>query len=937
MPNLIEKIEASAAARLALPPGRLPSEELPRFRNFLKIESHRLKIRHWAGTSGGEICRARAALIDILLRYMWEAARNSFSPQAQREFPPLAIVALGGYGRGELNPHSDIDFMFLHSGQVVSASKPLPYLSKLMDSILYPLWDLGFKVGHSVRTIGECVAAANSTNDKKSMETKTSLIEARLVVGDVRLFERFQKTVTAKCVDGHEAAYIAARTEDQAARREKFGNSATMQEPNIKNGCGGLRDFQNLHWMAFFKYRTRSLAEMEKRGFIRPAERKQLETAYGFLLSVRNELHYQTHRPVDVLSKNLQPAVALALGYTDRSPGRRIEQFMRDLYRHFRNIYLITRMLEERLALAPPSRRLSSIRRLIPRRFLPGSAEQIVDGFKFVGAQIHTANPRVFRDQPRRLMRVFLHAQQRGLRLHPDLAQMIRAELSLVDRAFRHDPHVRDTFLEILNQRGNVAPALRAMHEVGLLGKYLPEFGKLTCLVQHEFYHQYAADEHTLICLAKLDQVWNAQQPPFDKYAEVFHNIDRPFILYLALLLHDSGKAYPGNHSLTGGQLVLNVSRRLGLDGAIAHSLRLVIEHHLTMAQTSQRRDLESPEVIQSFAKQIQTADNLRMLTLHTFADSLATSDKLWNGFKDSLLWALHHKTMNVLLGGTDFIRLEETQRELLADEVGRMMPRSFREDELAAHFAMLPSRYYQIHAAKEVLADLALAHRFMHLQLADDERALEPIVAWHNEPDRAYTSAKICTWNRSGLFSKIAGTFTAAGINILSAQIFSRADGIVLDTFYVTDACTGGLVNKDERERFEAILRRALTEDKFDLHAMIARQRPIRAPYQMLEGEGIPTRISFDNHSSSNRTVIDIETEDCVGILYTISEALSEVGLDISLAKIATEKGAVVDSFYVSEANGEKVRESERQKYIEDRLRRAIASLRPRADLAVK
>jgi [protein-PII] uridylyltransferase len=280
---------------------------------------------------------------------------------------------------------------------------------------------------------------------------------------------------------------------------------------------------------------------------------------------------------------------------------------------------------------------------------------------------------------------------------------------------------------------------------------------------------------------------------------------------------------------------------------------------------------------------------------------------------------------------------VEEKQRELLAEEVQRLMPRSFKEDELLAHFATLPLRYYQVHAAKEVLADLALAHRFMHLQLAADDRALEPIVAWHNEPDRAYTSAKVCTWNRSGLFSKIAGSFTAAGINILSAQVFSRSDGIVLDTFYVTDARTGGLVNKEERERFENILRRALTEDKFDLHAMIARQRPVPPPYQMLEGEGILTRISFDNHSSHNRTVVDIETEDRLGVLYTISEALTEVGLDISLAKIATEKGAAIDTFYVSELDGEKLWDSERQRYIEERLRRAISGLRAQAESAVK
>jgi [protein-PII] uridylyltransferase len=923
MPTLVEKIETNAAERLSLPPGTLPAQELARYRRFLNVESHRLKMMHRAGTSGREVCQGRAALIDVLLRYLWASAKSSLSAQAQKEFPPLALVALGGYGRGELNPHSDIDFMFLHSGQIAAYSKPLPHLSKLMDSILYPLWDLGFKIGHSVRTVQECVEIAN-----RDMQAKTSLIEARFIVGDEKLFEKFQKTVEAKCVDGHEDEYIAARVQDQAARREKFGNSATMQEPNIKNGCGGLRDYQNLHWMAFFKYRTRTLEEMEQKELMSASERKQLEAACDFLLSVRNELHYQINRPIDVLSKALQPTVATSLGYTERSPSKRLEHFMRDLYSHSRNIYLITRTLEERLSLLPRPKILpAAIGRLIPRKFRQGE-EQIVDGFRFADGQIRATTGRVFKEQPRRLMRVFLHAQQRGLRLHPDLEQLLRHELSLVNRQFLHDEHVRETFLEILNQRGNVSRILRRMHDVGLLGKYVPEFGKLTCLVQHEFYHQYAADEHTLMCLEQLDRAWEASAAPHERYAEIFQNVERPFVLYLALLLHDAGKALnTGNHSAVGGELALRVGRRLGLDGATTHALRLIIENHLTMAAVSQRRDLEDPAVIRNFAAQIQTPENLRMLTLHTFADSMATSDKLWNGFKDSLLWELYHKALKVLTGGTDFIRAEAKQRELLAQEITGMLPRNLAEEEVHAHFDTLPGRYFEVHPARDIVMDLSLVHRFMHNQLAEEEHALEPVVAWHNEPDRGYTSAKICTWDRAGLFSKIAGSFAAAGINILSAQIFTRNDGIVLDTFYVTDARTGSLVNRGERELFESTLSRALTEE-VDFKALITKQRSARPLYQSLEGERIPTRIHFDNDTSVNRTILEIETEDHVGLLYIISHVMSELNLDISLAKISTEKGAAIDAFYVCEQDGQKILWPERQRLIESRLRSALAAM---------
>lgn len=923
MPTLLEKIEANAAARLALPAGTLPSQDLNRYRTFLKVEFHRVKLMHRAGAGGREVCAARAAVIDTLIRYLWEASRKALSAQAQKEFPAMALIALGGYGRGELNPYSDIDFMFLHDGQVVAGSKALPHLSKLMDGILYPLWDLGFKIGHSVRTIAECVQVANG-----DMQSKTSLIEARLVTGERKIFDKFEKTLVAKCVEGFEEEYITARVQDQAARREKFGNSPTMQEPNIKNGCGGLRDYQNLHWMAFFKYRTRTLADMEKKEFITAAERRDLENAYDFLLSVRTELHYQVNRAVDVLSKSLQPTVATHLGYTDRSPRKRLEHFMRDYYTHSRRIYLITRTLEERLALLPQTKKLPSLRQFIRVPFRAPPPEQVLDGFKFKDGKAFAQSRRVFKEQPRRLMRVFLYAQQRGLALHPDLAQIIRSELALVDRNFLRDEHVRETFLEILNQRGNVSRVLRSMHEVGLLGKYLPEFGKLTCLVQHEFYHQYTADEHTLMCLEQLDRIWEAQKPPYDKYAEVFKTIERPFVLYLALLLHDAGKAFNlGKHSEVGGQLALRVGKRLHLDGATTHCLRLLIEHHLTMAQVSQRRDLDDPKVIQQFASQIQSFENLQMLTIHSFVDAQATSSKLWNDFKDSLLWELYQKTANLLQGGTDFIRAEEKQKELLAEEVKRDSPRNYVIEEVEAHFANLPLRYFQRHSAREILVDLSLAHRFMHNQLAEEEKALEPVVSWHNEPDRGYTNVKICTWDRLGLFYKIAGSFSAAGINIMSAEVFSRGDGIVLDTFFVTDARSGELAKKDERERFEEILVHALTGHDVDFESLIARQQKnVRPLYQSVEGERIPTRIWFDNDSSETRTVLDIETEDRLGLLYLISRVLSEFHLDISLAKISTEKGAAIDSFYIGEWDGVKIQSADRQRHIEHKLREALS-----------
>jgi [protein-PII] uridylyltransferase len=924
MQTLLSKMTAAAEQRLALPPGRLPAQEIPRYKAWLKIETHRLKMAHRAGGGGREICAARAHLLDLLLRHLWDAARRSLSPQAQQEFPRVAFVALGGYGRGELNPHSDADVMFLHDGQVAPAGKPHPYLGRILDGILYPLWDLGFKVGHAVRTVDECVAEAN-----REMQSKTSFIEARLIAGDEKLFARFEAAVLAKCVRGHEDEYIAARLEDQAARRAKFGNSACMQEPNVKNGCGGLRDYQNLLWMAFFKCGTRSLEELARRDLLSAAERRDLEAAYDFLLRVRTEMHYQVTRPTDVLTKALQPAVAHGLGYHERSPSRRIERFMRDFYTHTRNIFLLTRTLEQRLALVPRPEPRFSLRKLLPKG-RPAASEP-VDGFKFVDGEIHAVSNRVFRDSPRRLMRVFLHAQQRGLRLHPDLVQLLRQQLPLVNRAFLADAHVHETFITILNQRGDVARILRAMHETGFLGKYVPEFGRLTCLVQHEFYHQYTADEHTLMCLEQLDRVWGAKTPPQDAYAPLLQELEHPYLLYLALLLHDVGKAEAGgNHSLASAELAGRVARRLGLDDAATATLRTVIEHHLLLAITSQRRDLEDPAVIRAVADVVRTPENLALLTLLTFVDSMATSDKLWNGFKDALLWSLYRKVSQLLTGGTEFVRAEEKQRELLKLEVCRELPPHLEAEEVQAHFEGLPARYFLIHNAPEIVADLDLVHAFMVRQVDEGEDALAPAIRWQHYRDRGYSDARVCTWDRPGLFSKITGSLSAAGLNILGAQIFTRADGVALDVFSVTDGRTGGLATPEQAEKFEHVLRRALGREDLDLAALIARQKQARPLYQAYTGERLPTVVKLDNDASEERSLIEIVTEDRIGLLHAVAQQLAVLGINISAAKICTEKGAAIDSFYVSEPDGRKLDPATRWPAVEAALRAAIAKLEP-------
>ena len=918
MAKFVEEVKARAQEQLVLPEGKAPASELARYKRFLKHEAARLKKLHRSSGLGREVCMARAAVIDALLKHLLRTAIGLAPLGKFKKVPSLAVIALGGYGRGELNPHSDIDIQFLCEDRLLNGAKPHEFLKSVTDAVLYTLWDVGLKIGHSVRRVRDCVEEAN-----KDMQSKTALIEARCVTGDEVLFKKMEKVVHAKCVNPYIDEYIVARLKDQASRHARYGNAVTMQEPDIKNGCGGLRDYQNLCWLMHFKLGYRSVEDLEGQKVISKVDAERLEAGYSFLLRARNELHYQMDRPMEVLTKSVQPKIAWQLGYTNRSPAKRLESFMGDYYRHARNIDLIVRSVERRLALVPRPAWQQAI-----GRWVGGRKEQIIDGFRIIDGEISFVNRRVFRDQPRKLMRVFLLMQRHSVRLHPDLAQRIRDQVWLVNRKFREDKHIHETFLEILNQPGAVGHVLRRMHELDFLGKYLPEFGRLTCLVQHEFYHQYTVDEHTLVCLEKLDGLWEEKWARYRRYHEVFEEIDRPSTLYLALLLHDAGKGIETDrHEREGARVADHVADRLGLDEAASDSLQLVIRHHLTMVQVAQRRDLGDPQVIRQFAESIGTEENLNLLMLHTLADSLGTAENLWNDFKDTAQWALYLRTHSLFRQDTNVARAEEIQRAEIEEEVVKALNGKVPKEEIGAHFSNLPSRYFRTLPADEIAEDVELVHQFMKLQVLHEHRMLEPAVAWQRDHDRGCSMTGICTWDRPGLFARVAGVMAVCGLNILSAQIFTRDDSIVLDRFFLTDARTGGLPSSDQREMFSVRLKEALAATE-DLDLNISKLPDSTVEYTSLTGELIPTQIYFDNRSSEEFTVLDLETEDHVGLLYAVTHTLSTLGLTIELARINTAKGGANDSFYLVDENREKIENRVRQQFIETMLRHVIAAL---------
>ncbi len=889
------------------------------YESFLRLHQRRLMMRHRAGGGGLAIAGARTELIDAVLRHLFVTARTAYAARHPREkLPAVALVAVGGYGRAELNPFSDIDILLLHAarGQAGEA-----FLKSLYNHAVLPLFDLSLKVGYTARSVKQCVEQAN-----QDMETKTSLIEARLITGDEALFDEMQEKLLAQCVRPCVSEYIEQRMHDQAERHAKFGDTVFLQEPHVKNGCGGLRDLQNLLWMSLFKHGVRTLPELEEREFLTRAERRTLAAAYEFLVRVRTELHYEAGRASDELTLALQLPVATRLGYDESNMLERIEHFMHDYYSHTREVFQLTNALALRMALKPPG--------FFERRgiHLPilrlGARMEKQDGFIIRGDLIEPESPEVFREDPLRLIRVFRLAQQRQAFLSPALQTMIREHLRLVDNHFRSHPRTRETFLAIFGEGGNVGRIARMMHEVGFLGKYMPEFGRLDALVQHEFFHRYTADEHTLMTLQRLDAVVAAKDGPELDYKPLFHDVTRPELLYFALLLHDAGKAAnEAEHSNASVRLAERAARRIGLDDAGRETLAFLIRHHLAMYGVTQRRDLDDPDAIAEFARLVANLPQLNNLLLLTYADMTGTSAELWNDWRNSLLWDLYLKTRAELVAGTESQALQEQRLQTM---LGHIRERSaMPKEEVAAHFEKMQRRYFLTFTAEEILRHLEIIHAFLQRAVSASRDSLMPQVLWTDKPDRGYSQVTVCTWDREGLFSKICGSFSFAGVNILNAHAYSRRDGIVLDIFNVAGVEGGIVSDREQRHQFEHTLYRALDHGA-DLDQLLTKHRPHRSTARVPQGV-VPTEVRMDITASRTRTVVEVQAEDRLGLLYTIAETLARHGLDINLARISTEKGAAFDTFYVVTPDGEKVTDAARLERTRTDLVRAIEHLRRR------
>ncbi len=864
-----------------------PAERLGALRKFLKIETQRLHLRHRFGIGGAQIAAARSLIVDLMIRRMTRAAIESGG------FGNLAIVALGGYGRGELAPHSDIDILFLYQGR-----KDAARAAKLSEAVLYLLWDVGFQVGHSVRSLSESVAIA-----REDIVSRNSMIDARLLWGSVEVFEMLEERLEEEIFEKQKRQLLDELLIERMTRYGKFGESACLQEPNVKESAGGLRDLHTLLWAARVAYGARTLEDLTSRSIIPERDGQAVQAAYAYLLRVRNELHFLTGRRTDQLSLDLQHQVAADEGYVDSVEMQASELFMRDYYLQARRLQ---RLCEAHL--------LRSIARHEKKRwFSKARTAPAIGGFVMRDGvlDLDPAGDSAPQLEADRMMLAFSYAQATGASLSSSLQEAIQNGMASVNRQFRASNEGSQAFLKMMSIKGKAAAGLRLMHDLDFLGRFMPEFGRITCLVQHDLYHRYTVDEHTIKVIEALDGLAQTRGRSLDRYREIYERIDNPLSLHLGLLMHDIGKGLGGGHTEKGIVIAGRVCARLRLPAAVREQVLFLIREHLTMSHIAQRRDLTDEQVIRDFADRVRTSENLDRLLLLTYADINGVGPGVWNEWKDALIWELYVKTLAVLHPD------EETDRDQLKHRISRMVANEIDYQEISEHFNLLPKSYSKFTPAQTIIEHIRLAHTL-------NSRVVK--TSWRLNAQAKCTDLHLCARNRRGLLASVAGALTAQGINILSVNLNTRADGLAVDSFKVRDAAGEPIADPTRWEQVDQTIQRAL-QGEIDLEAAVARRlRSQRS--SKLRGRKSPVpggaQIAWDNESSDRSSILEVRTADRLGLAYLISATLTSLDLDIIFAKVATEKNLALDIFYVTDAGGSKLRDADLPP-IEEAIRHAL------------
>lgn len=922
MTEHLEKVRAHA--RRALGPahkdGATTAEVVKYYRTFLRKEELRIRMLHRGGGAAGggvRVGELRAGLLDVVLENLLELAQEGagVGPGAS----PLTLVATGGYGRGVLNPCSDVDLLFLVPGR---SARGLPAVTDaIIQKMFYLLTDIRLKISPVTRSVDECIALANEDH-----ETKTSLLEARFLAGEAAHFQKLIEEFEKRCLKGQEEAYLERRREDLMARHSKHSNTVYLQEPNVKSGCGGLRDYQNLLWVAWVKCGTRSMADLTKQKLLSPAALREMERGYDFLHRVRNELHYLEKRPQDQLTLRLQGRVATNLKYPQTRILARIEAFMRDYYHHTRNIFQHTLSLMERFRLEAeekPAGPLSFLARRKPKieRF---------DGFFSKGGFIYPEHDRIFKEDEDRLMRLFQHTQVRHLELSPQIRQLFKSAYPVLGKTFRYRKTNRETFEAILSRKGDVARVLRQMHRVGFLGRYLPEFGALTDLVQHEFFHRYSADEHTLRVVEELDHLLDTRlNTPLEiMLRDLFQEVEDPFVLYLAILLHDSGRATDADqHEYASAMLAARVCNRLKIALDRRRRLLFLVDHHLSLFRTATQQNIEDPAVIEDFAASVREKAWLDALLVMTYADSKGTSENAWSGFKQSLMLQLYRSTATYFADRPGFeAQVRQAEHSEFRAELAEKLGPGWA-DEIEAHFDGMPERYFAFRSAHRVASQLRLFREFFKAeQFNETGQPILPVYRWRTIPERACSELTLVTRDRSLLLARVAGCLARCGLNILSADFFLRKDGVVFDIFRVCTTRLEPVTDERVLRRFERLIAEVFSTEEPDWAALRPPEDPEDAndaEFRQLKAE-FPTRIYLSNELNPRYTVVEIDAVDRLGLLSDFFRVIGALGLEIAHARINTDKGGAQDSFYLTDSRGAKITDRDILRALREGLGRA-------------
>jgi [protein-PII] uridylyltransferase len=809
----------------------------------------------------------------------------------------ISIAAVGGYGRGTLAPGSDIDLLF------ILPYKQTPWGEQVTEYILYMLWDLGQKVGHAVRSVDDCIRMARS-----DMTVRTATLEARYLTGDRKLFDQLQQRFEDEIMPRTGAEFIAAKLAERDERHKQMGNTRYVVEPNIKDGKGGLRDLQTLFWIGKYFYRVKTSAELVGKGVLSQEEYRLFQRTEDYLWAIRCNLHFLTGRAEEKLTFDVQPDLAARLGFSERAGMLAVERFMKRYFLVAKDVGDLTRIFCASLEFdhAKPldmvGRVLAPFRR--GKVAIKGETDFVIDS-----GRLNIAEPGVFEKDPRNLIKGFMLAGQRDLHLHPDAIKAIRRSFRLIGHDLRNDRQANQWFLEILTAPTYVERILRQMNESGVLGRFVPEFGKIVALMQFNMYHHYTVDEHLIRAVGVMAEIANGglrDQLPLTH--ELLPHLNDTRLLYVALFLHDIAKGRPEDHSIAGARIARKFCPRLGLDAAETDTVAWLIEYHLLMSEVAQSRDIQDPETARAFADVVQSPQRLALLMILTACDIRAVGPGVWTGWKGSLLRALYYATEPLLSGGhsqvTQRDRIEAAKQVLRTALEGR--PADEVETYVARHYD-----HYWLRAEPELQVEHARMIRAADLagqMFAGSIRikAFESI-----------TEVSFYTPDHPRLLSLIAGACTMCDASIIGAQIFSTRDGRAVDTFRLRRSFAS---DEDEKVRATRIIDtvKQLLQGKRQVLIDLGKESRHN---KRLKPFSLPAQVTVTNTISEKFTVIEVMGLDRTGLLHLLTREISDLNLTIGSAHIGTYGEKAVDVFYVTDLTGHKIESRTRQKKIHDAL----------------